>query len=95
MTFSNPIISEENGCLPHLIVSEFVFQFNRGIIIRRCTDAVSYQRRRDREAHDRTDAGPVRVADAGPVRVADASTAAAGRTMKSSSAASEEVHVLP
>ena len=87
MTFSNPIISEENGCLPHLIVSEFVFQFNRGIIIRRCTDAVSYQRRRDREAHDRTDAGPVRVADA--------STATAGRTMKSSSAASEEVHVLP
>ena len=86
MTFSNPIISEENGCLPYLIASQFVFQFDRGIVIRRCTDAVSYQRRRDREAHDRTDAGPVRVADAG--------TAAAGRTMKSSFAASEEVHVL-
>ena len=89
MTFSNPIISEENGCLPHFIVSQFVFQFNRGIVIHRCTDAVSYQRRRDREAHDRPDAGPVRVADA------DAGTAAAGRTMKSSFAASEEVHVLP
>ena len=86
MTFSNPIISEENGCLPHFIVSQFVFQFNRGIVIHRCTDAVSYQRRRDREAHDRTDAGPVRVADA--------STAAAGRTIKPSFAASEEVQVL-
>ena len=56
------------------------------ITIYRCTDAVSYQRRRDREANDRTNAGPVRVADAGP--------AAAGRTMKPSFAASEEVHVL-
>ena len=39
-------------------------------------------------------AADVRVADAGPVRVADAGPAAAGRTMKPSFAASEEVHVL-
>ena len=64
------------------------------ITIYRCTDAVSYQRRRDREANDRTNAGPVRVANTGPVCVADAGPAPAGRTTKSSFAASEEVQVL-